>query len=408
MFNSHLQINVIRSPNDFSSCFSPLSSVLTSYPWTPKTAIAWTSLEENRFFDLSYSYDPVTNPNVARLRLNRADAGAPNGASNGAAAVHVFEAAATEADTDSRYKEAEESLEETTATKMGTSLSTSLVLSDPLPTPDISMEQLDVEETNIDTGEYRHMYSNARLRELYSKSYPNIVLPPINPGENPYAFGREKTPSPSPSPTLPSLTAVLGDLMPVKEDSPSELSESSDSNYSPGSEHSSPGFIYKRGRAAPQRVVYTQPKSESPYSPPDSGNSTSCVAELKNRGLWEEAQKKKRGKLTCSECGKYKHQTSEKYDHLADLARHMDKKHADLSHRLKCPHTDCAWGVIGFVSLTEQKRHIKHLHENKPIECEICLRKLQRQDGFIRHMRDVHGVEIKSKSEKLPRRKTKK
>ncbi|KAG5363268.1 hypothetical protein CJU89_2435 [Yarrowia sp. B02] len=337
---------------------------------------------------------------------------------------------------------------------MNRAVSTSLVL----PTPDTTLEGEEsdvVDASNKDTEEY-----------MFSMNFPNPELPPIN-VEDSFA----KTASPTPSPTLPSLTQVLGDIIPQTEfreesfssqrsdiqesfnqsevqesfSSRSDVQESfnqsevqessdeyspseSDSNYSPFV-NSSPEASYRSVHSTPYKsaynsvnsspeAIYTRdstgaictPQKPAPKYVPSSSYSSleysgsSCVAELKSRGLWEEAQKKKRGKLSCSECGKFK--IMEKYDHLADLAKHMDNEHADLSHRLKCPHQGCAWGVIGFVSLTEQKRHIKHQHENKPIECKICFRKLQRQDGYIRHMRDVHGVSHSSK-EKLPHRKTK-
>lgn len=515
MFNSHLQINVIRSPIGDFSCFSPLTSVLTSYPWTPKTAIAWTGLEEGRFFDLSFSRDNVTNPNVAMLRLNRAPEGAHVGAASNtqrgfeAASGHIMSSSSTN-HTNNRYKESgsvEPNIIDKSNNKMvpplgqnmhgyytpsqghsgyennyfnqhispniniinninispnsnsspsKTTKNNSLVL----PTPDTTLQSEESDETEYDhNGEQdldieEYMSSANRVREMYAKSYPNIQLPPIT-QEDVYSFHRgdshdatsassvsSSCPSPTPSPTLPSLTSVLGDLIPHKDDSaddeaysPSELS-GNDSNYSPGSIQSSPEDIYYRGKRGTADVIYQhnvtvdapqhsytchrstsgsipQLHSSATHSSPassyhsqsPSSPHSGCVAELKARGLWTDAQKKKRGKLSCSECGKFKQ--SEKYDHLADLAKHMDKSHRDLSHRLKCPQPDCAWGVIGFVSLTEQKRHIKHIHEAQPIECEICFRKLQRQDGYIRHMRDVHNVTA-PKTDKLPHRKTKK
>lgn len=325
--------------------------------------------------------------------------------------------------------------------------------------------EYDHNEEGQDLNMEEYMSSANRVREMYAKSYPNIQLPPIT-QEDVYSFHRgadvyaapavstsgsgsgsgsasvsvsDSSPSlssaslsPTPSPTLPSLTSVLGDFIPHKDVSGDEYSPSehsgSDSNYSPsGSAQSSPGVIYTRPRGRTSDVIYQhnatvvrgtpvpqQPQNSysssshshhSHHSQSPSSSLSGCVAELKARGLWTEAQKKKRGKLSCSECGKFKQ--SEKYNHLADLAKHMDQCHMDLSHRLKCPHPECAWGVIGFVSLTEQKRHIKHIHESQPIECEICFRKLQRQDGYIRHMRDVHNVTA-PKAAKLPHRKTKK
>ncbi|AOW07230.1 uncharacterized protein YALI1_F20885g [Yarrowia lipolytica] len=513
MFNSHLQINVIRSPIGDFSCFSPLTSVLTSYPWTPKTAIAWTGLEEGRFFDLSYSPDHVTNPNVAMLRLNRSTEAAATtktstqgvGAASGQISQNTGPCGSYKGSgkagnniANDRHMTSSNSHEPNDSTSHGrygvnnivsNSISpqnmdtlhrsispnmtrtTSLILPTPDTTIDQKSEEVEAnseEETENDVEEY--MCSVNRVREMYARSYPNISLPPIN-REDSYQYYRNasvsdgiysSTPSPTPSPTLPSLTSVLGDLVPRIEgfsdtdgngyaSSDYGGSNGSDSTYSPGSIQSSPEAIYtrdtrggrpdviyhhrttKRDTVQPQsthqsptnhestklaptkltptnRSLSSAPSSSAQYSflsasPHSHLPSHSCVAELKNRGLWEEAQKKKRGKLSCSECGKFKH--LEKFNNLADLAKHLDQEHQDLSHRLKCPHPECAWGVVGFVSLTEQKRHIKHLHESQPIQCEICFRKLQRQDGYIRHMRDVHGVSA-TKTDKLPHRNARK
>ncbi|KAG5364440.1 hypothetical protein CKK34_3245 [Yarrowia sp. E02] len=503
MFNNHLQINVIRSPIGEFTCFSPLSSVLTSYPWTPKTAIAWTALEEGRFFDPSFSTEHVTNPNVAMLRLNQPAEEAPNSEQGFEAASGLsMDCNSPEDEQGGQYKEpsVDDNIFERQNSGMPMSLSqdsldpynqltieqklieptcsTSLLLPQ-LPTPDTSLElgseELDTSETSFESTEdtpETYMDSIHRMRELYARSYPSISLPPLLQRDSPpqsyqYESSDSSGYSPTPSPTLPSLTSVLGDYVPHRESEATYASYhedeahgrsyenettyaghrdyassdyggsscGSDSTYSPGSAHSSPGAIYSRG--ARKDVIYSHPRvkreptpdsrppTQSPRpssrtpanrnsSPVPSSSRTppppvalgSAVEELKRRGLWEDAQKKKRGKLSCSECGKFKQ--SAKYNHAGDLAKHMDEEHKDLSHRLKCPHIDCAWGVLGFVSLTEQKRHIKALHESQPIQCEICSRKLQRQDGFIRHMRDVHGISSSSKPNKLPHRKTSK
>lgn len=74
-----------------------------------------------------------------------------------------------------------------------------------------------------------------------------------------------------------------------------------------------------------------------------------------------------------------------------EMAVHLDQCHPRDYRCFLCPHSDCAWSVVGFHKWASCNRHINAIHGTRDFECKICHRKFPRSDSFLRHARKSHG-----------------
>lgn len=88
-------------------------------------------------------------------------------------------------------------------------------------------------------------------------------------------------------------------------------------------------------------------------------------------------------------CGSAVH-CSKTFASFGELLNHLEQHQID--RKFKCPDHSCPWGIVGFSSHAQMKRHYRTIHQPRSFSCpeRLCKKTFSRVDLLKRHASSVH------------------
>lgn len=151
------------------------------------------------------------------------------------------------------------------------------------------------------------------------------------------------------------------------------------------------GFSSSNNMEQPYILDTVRESSETPNALPKPKriaiDTKKCRREIidENPRLLADAKSRVKGKSKCGSSCPLSFSTP------YEMAVHLDECHPRDYRCFLCPHSGCAWSVVGFHKWASCNRHISAIHGTRDFECKICHRKFPRSDSFLRHARKSHG-----------------